>query len=171
MNFGNISILILFLSIVSCSSGEFSSDPPVLNEAVDVDIDQDGLIDYRITYVQPFSRLCNHYLLTLVPGAGNEVLSKKEEGSLFLRDLNMIEYDLEEPLYWNGDVFVHNFLRIKELEEGWPNEWEILSDSLYDSYFIGLKFDSSEEGLLGWIEVDTDEVGGTVNVKDSGIVN
>ncbi len=84
----------------SCSK----TNTPTIPNDIELDIDNDGSIDFMVNYVQaPFGDPVGNYdaiSMFLVSMDNNEVLKKEDERIVFLHDIQTIQSSVELPLYW-----------------------------------------------------------------------
>lgn len=176
----NYLIAIIGMSILiltSCSRNESSSDIPSINDSIEIDIDEDGIADYRIEYsgvdIEPLTLSGGVFGIdgSLQPYGKNEILLHSEEGYLFLRNLEEIEENVVEPLKWRS-TFSSSIVTIATInaEGEWPNKWKINSDSEHSTYFLGLKLVTDFDIQLAWIEIDINTINGSVSIVDKGIL-
>lgn len=159
--------MILF---TSCSKTEFTSEKPARPSAKQIDLNNDGIIDYVIQYspVLVFSPDTDEGIIGMLnPNEENEILHNSAEQSLFLRDLEEVKASVDDPLLWDQSrtqiVSIHNN------ENGdWPLEWQTNSNSVHSTYFLGLKTKVDESDLIGWVELEINSDNGNIEVVDQG---
>jgi len=141
---------------------------------VEIDINDDGIIDFVIDYglwiIDPLDPNDggNAIYGSIESNNNNQVLDNKGEESLFLRELEDIKESVDEPLIWSTSrtiIWIHD-----NLDGQWPNEWEISSNSVHSTYFLGLKIINNNVTQLGWVELDIDTSNGDIEVIDKGIL-
>jgi|GEM_PF-1878207 len=182
------SILFVFITatfFTSCSKNETTqnvlgaSDLIALPDDLELDVNNDGLVDYTIEYnytdIEPFpnTNIGNFGIFGMInPNDQNQVLTKKQEGNLFLRDVNDISEFVNEPLVWSKVGFSKVILELYTDQNGkWYSNWGVNSDKTYDSYFLGLKFYNSIGAMeLGWVEFEVNVRTGEVGILDRGII-
>lgn len=162
------------LCLSSCSKTEAVV---TLHATTEIDIDENGTIDYRIRYseldIEPITFSDGTYGVAgrLEPMGQNEILYNLQERSLFLRDLDNVETSVETPLKWRA-IFSQTLVSISSLntDRDWPSEWDIDSDADHSSYFLGLKLVSENQINLGWLEIEIDQSNGLASVVDKGLL-
>ena len=171
-----VQFILVFFSLIyllACNKDEptIETFTPIILGPIDLDIDEDGVTDYVIEYklvdIEPIDSLGGVLGREgmLKPLGANEVLRSTEGRSLFLRDLDLIEENVEEPLRWR-DTFSSTLVSIKTInaEGEWPDKWQINSEEEYPSYFLGLKLVSDNEIKLAWLEIEINEDDGRIMI-------
>ena len=169
-------IIVSLLVFTSCSKDEINSNSPSIHDTIEIDIDEDGLEDFKIEYsyvdIEPLSLSDGTFGITgsLKPYGNNEILRHRDKKSLFLRNLDEIEESVTEPLNWRN-TFSRTIVSIatKNAEGDWPNKWEINADTSHPTYFLGLKLVNDNMNQLAWIEIEINKKDGTVSIVDKGI--
>jgi len=168
------SVALFVLCLSSCSKTEAVV---TLHPTTEIDIDENGTIDYRIRFsevdIEPITFSGGTFGVAgrLTTVGENEILRKLQEPSLFLRDLDQVEEDVETPLQWRS-VFSQTIVSIATAtaEGDWPAEWDVNSDTEHSSYFLGLKLVSDNQFKLGWLAIEIDRSNGVVTVVDKGLL-
>lgn len=172
-------LLILVFTILicfGCDDDQFEAKD--IPDDLEIDLNQDGIVDFQIIYQKlsasaPVDPDPGPYELIrgkLVSQNGNQILKKEEAASiLFLNDINLIQTNLNPPLFWevNADVnssiivgIIQNFDR-----KTWPEEWNIKNDEIKDSYLVGFKlFSNNNVSSLGFIELSIDNQTGQIEI-------
>ena len=167
----------LTLMIIGCSINEFSDEIPNKPDAVEIDINEDGIIDFVIVFrdvlIETIAQ--NHggagISGRIEPSNNNQILYKKEERNLFLREIEEIKESVNEPLLWSTTGFGKEIMSIHNNTDGqWQRKWEVNSNSVYSTYFMGLKVISDNLTQVGWVEIDINTNNGKVEVIDKGIL-
>ena len=178
MDFKVKALLAIFavLTLVSCQKDDDENqiqDPPTIPENIAVDMDDDGTDDYLIKYLHGiiFSPTSTEGMFCEFEILGeNEILGKEGEPYLFLDDPNVISENVESPLEWRK-IDGHVASLYKPYEGGWPSSWEIASADIKNSYFIGLKFQTSNSEIkIGWIELEINSDTGAVNIIEKVVL-
>lgn len=173
----------LILMIISCSStdeiqDQFTAEMPSMPDAVEIDINEDDIIDFVIDFrfvdIEPIpnTNTGNFGIAgSIYPSNNNQVLTKRGAGNLFLREIEDIKESVDEPLIWSTIGFSKQILFIYTNEDGqWPVEWQVSSDSVHSTYFLGLKITDNNLTQLGWLELDINTSNGNVEVINKGIL-
>jgi len=170
------------LILAACSKNEPEIDSPLslaqplMHDRIEIDIDENGTSDYRIQFDQPYFSGPYEGVLTGLVGrfityGENEMLQNRDGRILFLRNLEEIQENVAEPLFWNNLTSVGEIVSITTSTTGeWPNEWDINSDNQHASYFLGLKIISDNNSQLAWIELGINTSDGKVSIVDKGIL-
>lgn len=181
MNFRLRSLLVVFAVLVfaSCQKDDETQiqdisiqDIPVPDN-IAIDMDEDGIDDYHIYYFRAiiFSQTSSEGIICKFETLEeNEILGKEEEPYLFISDPEVISENIDSPFEWkkaSGHIATFE----KHHESGWPSNWKIVSaDTTKSSYFIGVKFKSSNLTKIGWIEMEIDSESGAVNIIEKVIL-
>lgn len=167
-----------FLSFSNCTKDaatyELTDEVPVVPDSIEIDIDENGEIDYRIKYANVLVEgptVSSGIVGFLEQNNGNEILNERFGDDLFLRNLNEVKPNVSEPFFWSSTsmvsiVSVYNHIP----SNGWRANWEVNSNTEYPSYFIGLKVKKDNEILLGWIEFEVDTGNGLISIVDKGLL-
>lgn len=161
-----------FLLLSSCNKSdmthELTDEAPVTPDAIEIDIDEDGVMDYGIKYasVQVEGPTVSGGIVGVLESYGeNEILNERQGNDLFLRDLDEIKQNVSEPLFWSSTsnvslVSIYNHSPTNQ----WRTKWEIEGDMSHSSYFIGLKMMNDTISQLGWIELEMDTSNGNISI-------
>jgi len=170
--------LLIISTFLFCSCSDFTDEQPPLPEDVEIDLDDDGTVDYVIDFA----------FVDIDPGPGsdigffgmggrinprnlNQILRKTEDRNLFLRNLEDIKDTVEEPLRWSVSGFSRQIMSLNTNMEGqWPNKWELNTDESHSTYFIGLKLINNNSTQIGWVELDINRSNGIVEIIDKGLI-
>jgi len=162
------------LLILASACNKFTDEMPSRPEEVEIDINEDDVIDFVIGYrfvdINPLENTGNFGIVGRIdPSNTNQVLTKREESHLFLREINDIKDSVEEPLKWSTMGFSKVLVSITNTANGeWPTKWAISSNSTHSTYFIGLKINSENNTELGWIELEINTSDGSVTIINMG---
>lgn len=164
-------VLIIVMSSIVFSNCSSKTLIPVVHDSIDLDIDGDGILDYTLEYeeldIEPLTLNGGTYGISgvLSPIGLNEILINSDERELFLRDLDQIEKNVTAPLRWR-DTFSRTIVTIAtaNAEGDWPSKWEVSSDIVHSTYFLGLKLVGDFDTKLGWIELEINVFDGTVTI-------
>lgn len=153
--------------------GQTPIENPEIPETLEIDIDDDGEIDFAISYTLflIFSPDTDKGIMAnFAPLGENEVLASQDGKGLFLRDLDRIEEGVADPLFWSTSVYGHTIVSINNDVAGeWPEVWALSTDDLHASYFMGLKLIDAGLSRLAWVELEIDTSSGAVSVLDKGM--
>ena len=173
----NYLIALLALSILSftgCSKNESNNDLPSIPNSFEIDIDEDGVADYKLQFDQPTIDGPNNpagLVGRILSYGENEILQSSEERNLFLRNLDIIEENVAQPLKWESTFSSTTILSITTNTIGeWPSQWDVNSDMEQSSYFLGLKMISNNNVLLAWLEFTINTNDGNVSIIDKGVL-
>lgn len=168
-------ILAFFLMIcTSCSKSELSDEVPCIPDPISIDLNDDGIVDYRIEFnfgfvFEPESSMA--IIGSMIPSMDNEILHNRDTGNLFLRDLDSITIIVEEPLFWNDGGVEEKIVSISNNSDGlWPSEWLVNTEEVHETYFVGLRLVTNNLIQLGWIELDINTDTGEIEIVDKGII-
>ena len=170
--------LFTVILFVSCSSddttNETTNDQPETLSSNEIDINNDGKADYIIEYshVLIFSPTSDEVIHGYFNPIGeNQVLHKSQISNLFLRNLNEIEENVLEPLFWNNAGWTEDIVSIRNNIDGtWPTQWTVHSENEQNSYFLGLKLIDDNVIELGWVELSIDLDNGEVSFLNMGVI-
>jgi len=166
--------LVIVLILSGCSDNNSPPEPPAAPDAISIDVDDDGLIDFNISYILSsiFSPISSQQLAgIIIPVGENEILHQTGSENLFLRDVSLINQEVEEPLVWTNTGFSHELITIKNNIEGnWPAQWTVNSNELHPTYFLGLKMNNNSNIKTGWIELQFDLTYGAIMIIEKGIL-
>ena len=169
-----VILLLVIVGIAGCGSGEFTSGPPSIPPTLDVDVDEDGIVDFAVEYgggyiLSPTSTegiFCN-----VLPKGENLVLHKKDAKNLFLRNIDDVKDIVQDPLFWNNQGWTETIASIQNNSDGlWPDKWEINSDNENESYFLGLKLINDSSTHVGWIEFKVNKKSGAISIIEKGLI-
>lgn len=170
------------LLIAGCEKDEMAfRSQPEMPETVLIDVDKDGEIDFFVRYsklVSSDSIMPKEMIGYLVTEGNHAIFRKEDESPLFLKDLQVMDYFVEPPYYWQEpkspySATVPVLIKIDRFEEPnrWPLTWDILSDTIEDSYLIGVKIrDLGGSELMGYIEIAIDEVSGQITLLEAELL-
>lgn len=169
-----LSFLIFSTCTKSELSNELTSEIPVTPNAIEIDIDENGVVDYRIKYssVQVEGLTISGGIVgVLEPYGENEILNKRQGDDLFLRNLEEVTKNVSEPLFWSSTsivsiVAIYNHSPTNE----WRTKWDISSDMDFPSYFIGVNMINDDVSQLGWIELEINTTNGNISISDKGLL-
>ena len=134
----------------------------------------DGLNDFEIIYYRESVSSGSSYerVVGYIESFGkNRVLAKNQCGILFLKDLNEITENVNDPLIWSCDSCISEIISINNnLEREWPPQWKLHNEEERESYFIGLKLISETEIKIGWVELDFNLNTGQTILINTGIL-
>ena len=165
------------LVFTSCSEKESIKEAPTVHDAIELDINENGIADYTIKYNEAFIKSATisgptyGIFGSLKPNNKNEILWHSEERNLFLRDIEKIVDNVEEPLNWRhtlSSIIVE--IATNDPEGEWPDKWDINSEDEYSTYFLGLKLVSDSEIQLAWVEISINTSDGSISIVDKGIL-
>ncbi len=166
----NLLVLVFaFLMLSSCQNDE--DQIPNIPENQFIDVNKDGKDDFQVNYYfgiinSPTSTegiICTFKILD-----DNERLSKVGQPLLFLRNTDDISNDVVDPLEWNS---VNAHLASFENHFGkWPEKWDLATNEINKTYFIGVKLNNSNTTEIGWIEFEIDDRTGNLNVLKTKIL-
>lgn len=149
---------------------------PTVQESIEIDIEDDGVVDFSIDYfekdIHPIDDnggtfgICGR----IEPLGLNEILEHREDGPLFIRNIEEIEESVFEPLRWITSSRIIVSITTINSDGDWPNAWEINLQSVQPTYIIGLKLVSNFQIHLAWIEIEIDPINGLVTLVDKGIL-
>ena len=98
----------------------------------------------------------------------NEKLSKTGEPFLFLNNTAEITDNVITPLDWNS---INARLATFENHFGeWPEKWDLASNDMKETYYIGIKLNNSTSSEIGWIEFERDNKSGIVSILEKKII-
>jgi len=173
-----LSISILAICI-SCSNNSEEiplpmGEMPDIPNNIEIDIDDDGSIDFEVKYSEVLieSTVTDGGIVgRFNPIGENEILINREEKSLFLRDLSMIENVASAPLSWESKSYRSTIVSISNnIQGGWPSKWDVESKTEQESYFLGLKIKINNETQLAWCEFEINARDGNVLIVNKGIL-
>lgn len=153
---------------------EYTSDIPDTPSSMELDIDEDGNIDFVVEYFLSFifsPTSTMGIFCRIEPIGSNLVLHKEDEQNLFLRDLSDIKIEVNSPLFWNDHGWSENIMSIlNNNDEEWPNLWNIHCEDDHESYFLGLKLIADNPSQVGWIEIKINRENGAIMIVDKGLL-
>lgn len=162
--FGFILIL-----LNSCQKNE--NELPDTPDNQIIDMNNDGIDDFQIIYNYAIIHsttstegiICKFEIL-----GENEKLSKTGEPFLFLNNTSEITHDVITPLNWNSiDAHLATF----ENHFGeWPENWDLATNEIKESYLIGIKLNNNTSSEVGWIEFEIDNKSGKINILEMEII-
>jgi len=128
-NYLLVLVGISFIIFASCSNSLNSDDAAVIHDSIEIDLDEDGFVDYNINYtgvdIDPISTDGGAYGIEghIRPLGKNEILRHRDKGHLFLRNLNDIKENVAEPLNWRSS-FSTSIVTITttNAEGDWPRK-------------------------------------------------
>ncbi len=173
-----LRILTLALAILIFYSCDTEQEKAIeIPDNIDLDINNDGIVDYQIVYSQQTEGfpIDPGGLLEVIRGKivslnNNQLLKKEGESMLFLDDISLIQDAATSPLFWsvNEDAPVNTIVIIREKFDGetWQDEWRIVNDEIKESYFIGFKLIDNNTSALGYLELSIDQQVGEVELLD-----
>lgn len=172
-----LTLIVISIVVFSACSKDKPNIDPTLQDSIEIDIDDDGIVDYNIKYyyvdIDPITITGGNFGLagTISPNGLNEILRKKGSRSLFLRNIEDINEDVAAPLAWKNS-FSRTLVSISTInnEGDWPQKWDIHSDTDHSSYFIGLKLVSDNKIQLAWVEIEINTLTGSVSIIDKGVL-
>lgn len=159
---------IIFL-LNSCQKDE--SELPDMPDNQSIDMNNDGIDDFQIVYNYAIIHsttstegiICKFEIL-----GENEILSKTGEPFLFLNNISEITVDVIAPLNWNSK---NAHLATFENHFGeWPEKWDVASDDIKETFFIGVKLNNSTSSEIGWIEFVLDNKSGKIIIVEKNII-
>jgi hypothetical protein len=168
------SLLLLSSCTPVDTTPEFTDELPERHDDISIDMDDDGTEDFELIYLEALVNGIDtdYAFLGRIKTIGeNEILLREEDEPLFLRNLNLVNETVTAPLSWNNlnsgvtIVSIHN-----NADHQWPTTWLIGSETLEDSYFLGLKWETNNVTSLGWVEIEIDERSGEMKLVDKGIL-
>lgn len=167
-----------FLLFGSCTKSDMThdltDDAPITPDAIEIDIDENGVADYGIKYASvqvEGPTISGGIVGVLEPYGENEMLNERQGNDLFLRDLGDIRQSVSEPLFWSSTssvslVSIYNHSPTNQ----WRSKWEINSNMNHSSYFIGVKMVNDTVSQLGWIELEIDTSNGNISIINMGLL-
>lgn len=160
-------LLILFsicLIGLSCSKNKLESIE--IPENLEIDIDQDGNSEFLVTYLRRIEGdPAGNYeavRMNLESVDNVKILKHDEEPPLFLNEIDLIQTEVNSPLYWETTNPSSNIstplAKIRTDYDGttWNDEWRILSSEEKETYLIGFKLIRDSMIQLGFIEFSID---------------
>jgi hypothetical protein len=164
----------LLLFFTGCSKNESSTDLPSIPDSFEIDIDEDGIADYKLQFDQPTIDGPDNpagLVGRILRYGENEILQNSEERNLFLRNLENIQINVVQPLKWESTFSSTTILSITTNAMGeWPSQWDVNSDMEQSSYFLGLKMISDNSVQLAWLEFVINKNDGNVSIINKGIL-
>ena len=169
--------LLIGLSILifsSCSKSEFTSDKPTIPDSIEIDIDENGVVDYSIKYSQVLVEgpTTSEGIVGYFDQYGeNEILNERQGRDLFLRNLEEITQIVSEPIFWSktSNVSIVSLYNHSPTNE-WRIKWDVNSAIEHSSYFIGLKMISDNVSQLAWVEFEINTTNGNISILEKGIL-
>ena len=186
------ALLILSLIVFNCTkvdeTNEQMSNPneeisldsicpgpaPIIPENFEIDLNDDGTMDFEIIYeIGDFDSptASSFYSGRIEPLDDNQILRKKSYPILFNLEQADIQSNVQEPLEWDDSSFSSfaivsiNYCR----NEKWEVIWNIWTKDEQPKYLIGLKLLNNNLNETGWIEIEVDNLDGTINILDKGM--
>jgi len=166
------TLIIASILIVLSSCHKNENGIPNIPESQLIDMDNDGNVDFSIVYYSALihSSTSSEGIICRFETVGeNEILSKDGESLLFLNDTNEVKVGVNDPLKWKSDKVDLAYLT-NHFEDGWPEKWDLATNDIKDSYFIGVKLNKANSVDKGWIEIEIDENSGSVNILEKKIL-
>ncbi len=169
---GILNILLIATAILFFGCNRTTDEMPTIPAGFDIDIEEDGVMDYGIEYVAvdiDGGDATFGYRGRFIANRNNQILENIEDRALFLRDKDDVRELVEDPLQWAREGKAVDFISIDNNSDGeWPNRWELLNDSDHSTYFFGLKMVNGNGITVGWVEIDINTKNGEVEVVDKG---
>ncbi|MEM1218268.1 MAG: hypothetical protein AAGH79_05130 [Bacteroidota bacterium] len=173
-----LTLFAIGLLSVSCSKNRLGAiDIP---EAVELDIDQDGTIDFEIVYIRAIEGdpIGNYdaVRMNIESRGNNQVLRKEDSFPIFLEDISVIQIEASSPYFWEvtnpspGRSTPIARIRTDYDEVTWEDEWQVLSLEEEDSYLIGCKLNQNDGGEIGFIEFSVDRQTGAFLLCKAGLL-
>jgi len=155
---------------------DFTDEEPVVPEDLQIDLDDDGTAEYVIHFeyveIDPGNDPNVGFFGikgSIDPIDNHQVLTQRQEGNLFLRNLENIKNTVEEPLRWNTSGLSRQIMILYANKDGlWPIKWKLNTDESHSTYFLGLKLINDNSTQIGWVELDINRSNGIVEIIDKG---
>ena len=144
----------------SCAKDQLElRDPP---NNLELDIDQDGNADFVVVYAQrttgdPAGNY-QEIKMTLESTGIDQILKNDDELPIFLNDIDLIQTEVNLPLYWEITNPSSNVstpiatIRTGYDEITWNDKWTIFSSEEKETYLIGFKLLENNTSKIGFIE-------------------
>ncbi|MDA7502083.1 hypothetical protein N8482_02300 [Chitinophagales bacterium] len=155
-----------FALLICFGCGDDQFDSKDIPEDVLLDIDQDGSADFRVAYsIQTSGDPIGNYKrvrMNLESIATEQVLVHDTEQPLFLEDSDLIQTQVNLPLYWETTSPSENvsfpiaMIRTEYDEVTWNDSWSVFSFEEKESYLIGVKLVESSTSRLGFLQFSVD---------------
>lgn len=144
---------------------------PVIPSDFEIDLNEDGTMDFEIIYnVGDFESqfFSSFYSGRIRPIGDNQILRKKSHPILFNLEQSTIQPNVQEPLEWDDSSF--SIVSINNCGyEKWEIIWNIWTMDEQPTYLLGLKILNNNLNETGWIEIEVNDIDGTINILDKGI--
>jgi len=173
-NILKLTIILCILTFISCSKSEFTKEKPTIPEAFEIDIDDNGVVDYSINYYEVLVEgpaISGGIVGVFEPHDDNKILNERQGRDLFLRNLEDITQDVAEPLFWSStsNISIISLYNHSPTDE-WRTKWDVNSEIEHSSYFIGVKMIRENDSQLGWVELELNTSDGNITVIDKGML-
>lgn len=146
---------------------------PIIPEDFEIDLNDDGTMDFEIIYaIGDFcsATASSFYSGRIKPIDDNQILKKKSYPILFNLEQTDIQSNVQEPLEWDHGYSSFSIVSINYCHNGkWEITWNIWTMDEQPTYLIGLKLLNNNLNETGWIEIEVDDIDGTINILDKGI--
>jgi len=158
----------------NCPTGGLTNEIPSIPSSIEIDVDDNGTVDYRIEYSQVLVESpCSSSGIvgSLKQYDENEILNERQGKDLFLRDLEEIKDNVVEPLFWSktSNVSITSVYNHDPTTK-WQAEWDVNSKIEHSSYFIGLNLISDDIETLAWLELEINTNNGNISIINKGIL-
>jgi len=147
---------------------------PIIPEDFEIDLNEDGIMDFEIIYsLGDFDSptFSSFYSGRIRPLGENQILRKKSHPILSNVDKSDIQSNVEEPLEWDDSSFSsYSIVSINYCHNGkWELMWNIWTMDEQPTYLLGLKILNDNLNETGWIEIEVNNIDGTINILNKGI--
>ncbi|MDF1699394.1 MAG: hypothetical protein P1U56_26310 [Saprospiraceae bacterium] len=167
---------LVFLLLICFGCGDDPSGSIIIPDSIEIDLNQDGLVDFQITYrkisavapVDPDPGPYDIILGEIFSQNNTQLLKNEGENSiLFLRDVDLVKNNISPPLFWEENDEENSSLLVSISqdisEKTWPEKWRIQNYEVLDSYLVGFKL-SNDANSLGFFELSIDDETGFVEI-------
>ena len=168
-------LLILSFAVLLCfGCGDGESEIPDIPNNVELDLDEDGIPDFVITYIlQTEGDPVGNYKAIRMHIESfdiDQVLKNEDQFPIFLSETGVIAPNVAVPFFWETTNPSSNVktpiatIRTDYDEVTWNDEWTVFTLDTSETYLIGFKLINGFNAEVGFIEFSVDLQSGRFNL-------